>query len=256
MWESGVQPMEAAASADDRTVVAEPGWIYTLLWVAFPLLGIGVGRLLLFAVGWLAGLEWVPLPGPVKLVASIPEPYATLGAVAVGGVAGLVLAHLAAKDRLVVSVAADRVTLTRGGVPTEFEPEAVGAVFLDRGHLVLLGRSTEELTRQSCDLKVAGLEDAFRSHGYPWHDGDPHAAVYRRWVEGLPDLPPGADALLRARRRALDKGDKDDVDDLRRELNQLGIAVREEKKRQYVRRTGQPPELTDPEQVPGGTGRS
>jgi hypothetical protein len=67
--------------------------------------------------------------------------------------------------------------------------------------------------------------------------GDPHKDEYRRWVEDLPDLPAGADAVLKARARALDRGDKEDAAQLRLELGKLGIVVRDEGKRQFWRRT-------------------
>ncbi|HEY3506636.1 MAG TPA: hypothetical protein VGN37_28090 [Actinocatenispora sp.] len=48
--------------------------------VGFPLLGAAVLVGLSRAADWLAGLPWAPLQGPSRLVARIPEPYATVGA--------------------------------------------------------------------------------------------------------------------------------------------------------------------------------
>ena len=112
-------------------------------------------------------------------------------------------------------------------------------MFLDGKQLVLLGHETDELAREGGDLPDAErLEAAFRAHGYPWvPGGDPHKDEYRRWVEDLPDLPAGADAVLKARARALDRGDKEDAAQLRQELGKLGIVVRDEGKRQFWRRT-------------------
>jgi len=112
---------------------------------------------------------------------------------------------------------------------------SVRAVFVDGRQLVILGTSSEEMVRESCDLPSDRLADAFRRGGYPWAEADPFAAEFRRWVPDVPGLPPGADALLRARDRALQKGDDDDVTDLCRELARLGVVVREDNKRQYWR---------------------
>lgn len=112
-------------------------------------------------------------------------------------------------------------------------------MFLDGKQLVLLGKSTEELARQGGDLDTKGIRAAFVAHGYPWRDdGDPHKNDYRRWVAGLPDLPAGADALFQARQRALDKGDHEDMAQLRKQLGRMGIVVRDEKKRQHWRLSG------------------
>jgi hypothetical protein len=192
--------------------------------------------------GWVASLAWAPFQGPFKLVASIPEPQATIGALVVGAVAGLVLALLAAMERLTVTVSDDQVAVARGESTREIKRASLGAVFRDGKQLVLLGRATDELAREACDLDDGQLANAFLIHGYPWVNGDPHKDEYRRWVEDTPDLPVGANALFKARAKALDKGDADDAAQLRAELAKLGIVVREEKKRQYWRRTRQPRE--------------
>jgi hypothetical protein len=234
------QPERAgAAPPRGQTVVAEPRWRRVLVWTGFPLLGLPAGWLLKAVAGWVASLPRVPFQGPFKLVASAPEPHASIGALAVGGLAGLVLATLAALDRLTVAVADDQVTLTRGGVTRTVERPLVGAVFLDGRRLVLLGRATEELARESSDLEADRLRDAFVVHGFPWRSGgDPHIDQYRRWVDDLPDLPAGANALLKARARALDKGDGDEAAQLRADLARLGVVLRDESKRQYWRRSG------------------
>ncbi|MGH8908883.1 MAG: YqeB family protein [Egibacteraceae bacterium] len=234
-----------AAPQRGGTVVDEPAWAVLPTWIGLPPLGAVAGWLLKLLAGWVASLPWVPFQGPFELIASIPEPQATIGAVIVGGLAGLALAYLAAKDRLTVTVFDDLVTMARGRSPIrDIERAPIRAVFLDRKQLVLLGTAGEELAREGSDLGADRLRDAFHSHGFPWHeDGDPYKEEYWRWVEDTPDLSASANALLKARARALDKGDSDDVARLRADLAKLGIVVREEKKRQYWRRTRQPPEV-------------
>jgi hypothetical protein len=234
------QPGRAGATPPrGQTVVVEPRWQRLLVWIGFPLLGLAAGWLLKSVAGWVASLPWAPFQGPFKLVESVPEPHASIGALVVGGLAGLVLATLAALDRLTVTVADDQVTVTRGGVTRTFKRPLVGAVFLDDRRLVLLGRATEELAREASDLEADRLGDAFVAHGFPWRaGGDPYLGAYQRWVDGVPGLPAGADALFKARARALDKGDGDEVAKLRADLARLGVVVRDEHKRQYWRRSG------------------
>jgi hypothetical protein len=231
-----------AAPAPGPTVVAESSWRRVLVWIGLPLLGFPAGWLLKSVAGWVASLPWVPFQGPFELVASVPEPHATIGALAIGGLAGLVLATLAALDRLTVTVADDQVAFARGGVSRAVERPLVSAVFVDGKQLVLLGPATEELTREEFDLESERLRSAFVAHGFPWRaDGDPHRDEYQRWVDDVPDLPAGAHVLLRARARALDKGDGDEEAQLRADLARLGVVVRDEAKRQYWRRSGRSP---------------
>jgi hypothetical protein len=224
---------------DDRaeTTVADPGWVSGLWWVVFCLLGAAAGWLVRMIAGWVASLRWAPLQGPFKLIASLPDPPATIGAIALGAAAGLAVAYQGHLESLTVTVAPARVRLARTGSATELARRSVSAVFVDRKQLVLLGPAGEELARKPSDLDTDRLRDAFLAHGYPWHDGgDPHEADYRRWVPNTPDLPAAANALLAARERALGRKDRDDSAELRAELAKLGIVVREEQQRQFWRR--------------------
>lgn len=215
--------------------VVEPAWLRVFVWVGFPLIGAAVVVLLKLIANWVLALPWAPFQGPFKLIAAIPEPWVTIGAVLVGAVGGLVVAGLARKEALSVTFNGDKIVLTRGEEPKEIDGSSVDAVFLDGKELVLLGKKTEELARETNDLAADSLAAAFRAHGYSWLDGDPTKDQFRRWVPETPDLDTAANALLRARAEAITKSSKDDARDLRAELARLGVVVRDEQKRQYWR---------------------
>ncbi|BCB80923.1 hypothetical protein Pflav_073330 [Phytohabitans flavus] len=224
----------------NETVVSEPAWAMGLMWLGLPLAGAGLGWLLQALAGWLAELPWVPFKGPVELIASVAdnEPVATIVSLAIGGVAGLVLAFIGAMEALVVRITDGDVTLRRGDSTSMVNRSAVQTVFIDGKQLVLLGREAEELAREGFELGADRLRDGFLAHGYPWAAaGDPYRDKFRRWVPEDPELPGSADALLKARGKALEKGNKTDITELRAELAKLGVVVREEEKRQYWRRT-------------------
>ncbi|WKU04376.1 hypothetical protein [Micromonospora sp. HUAS LYJ1] len=210
-----------------------------VLWVGFPLLGVAVGGLLPLVADWVAGLPWAPVQGWFELVAGLPYRRALAGGVTLGALAGLFVAHVGTRERLIVTVDRGGVRWRRDGVDRELPRRAVTAVFVDGGELVLLGPAGAELARERSDLSRRRLRDAFDGHGWPWRDADPHRDAYRRWVEGLPDLPPGTDPLLRARQRAVDADRARDVRELRGELARLGVVVRDEGGRQYWRPGGQ-----------------
>jgi hypothetical protein len=223
-----------------ETVVSEPAWAVGLMWVGLPLAGAGAGWLLQALAGWLAELPWVPFDGLFELVASVAdnEPLATIVSLAVGAVVGLVLAVMGAMEMLVVRITDGDVTLRRGDSTRQINRSVVQTVFIDGKQLVLLGREAEELAREGFDLGADAMRDGFLAHGYPWAAaGDPYRDEFRRWVPDDPALPGSADALLKARAKALEKGDKSDAVELRGELGKLGVVVREEAKRQYWRRT-------------------
>lgn len=214
------------------TVVAESAWVLVLFWVVC---GAVVGWLAPLLADWLVTLPWAPLEGPSELLSSIPEPGRTIGAVAVGVLLGLVVGFLAVHESLSVRLSGDRVVLAVRDDAQEFERAEVALAARDGKQLVLLGPDGMELAREDCHLPWQQLADAFAEHGHRWADEDPYRAEFRRWVPGMPGLPEGADALLRARAAARKKDKADDARELRGELLRLGVVVRDEKKRQYWR---------------------
>ncbi|TPQ16487.1 hypothetical protein FGD71_041640 [Streptomyces sporangiiformans] len=224
---------EPDARAGRPTVLAESAWFIVAVCVGC---GAVLGELVRLLAGWLVTLRWAPFKGPAKLLESIPEPGLTIGAVSAGALLGLLVAFGALHDSLSVSVSDSHVVLTVRDTSREFARNEIRLAFPDGKQLVLLGRDSEELAREDCDLNGARLAAAFTEHGYTWADADPHRDEFRRWVPGTPGLPEGANALFKARDKALNKqDDAEDARELRGELAKLGVVVRDEKKRQYWR---------------------
>ncbi|MFG2051343.1 hypothetical protein ACGFIW_28420 [Micromonospora sp. NPDC048935] len=240
-----------------RTVVSGGVTELVVMWGGFPLVGAGLGWLLAATTGWLARLPWVPFGDLVEWLDRLPEPQATAGTVAVGVLAGLVVAGIGTAERLIVTVDAVQARLRRSDQDRAVARADARVVFLADKHLVLLDGDGAELVRESTDLPAAKLAEAFRTHGWSWVDDDPHRSAYRLWVPDLPGLPAAADALLRARERAIERDRRDDARELRRELAQLGVVLRDESKRQYWRLTaravaGGAEESTSAEREPDG----
>ncbi|MET8149717.1 hypothetical protein ACIBSW_29125 [Actinoplanes sp. NPDC049668] len=220
---------------DDSTTVATPVWARAATWAALPAGGAGLGWVVHQLPDWILRIPFAPMRGPFRLAARLPEPEATIGALLLGTLAGLVLAFLADRESLSVRMSHSEVTLKRPGTVRTVPRAEVAVAYRERDRLVLLGRTGRELAREPSHLSSARLATLF---GPAWSDRDPYADAYRRWVPGLPDVPAEAEALFLARQRALDGGDGDDAAELRGELARLGFVTRDEKKRQHFRVTG------------------
>ena len=207
-----------------------PLWARVLIWLGLPLAGAAI-LFLVVRAAW-----WLPLPGPLRVIRELPGGPATVVAVAVGTLAGLILAGLADRESLTVRLTPTEVVLARPGSARSVPLPEVAVAFPDRDDLVLLGPTGRELAREPSLLSPQRLRGAFTAHGIPWADADPYLASYRRWVPSLPELPETAHALLTARQKALDSGDGRDAQELRDELGRLGYAIRDDRKRQYWRR--------------------
>ncbi|MFD5393534.1 hypothetical protein ACFWJW_04800 [Streptomyces sp. NPDC127097] len=221
---------------DKTTVLAQPAWMVALVYVVLALLGAGAGWLVKILAEWLVALPWAPMQGPAKLLASVPEPWLTIGLISAGTVLGLIVGLIAQYEELSVVVSAERITLTRKGKDQEFARDRVVQAFLDGRQLVLIGNDEGELARETCDVSAQRVAGAFRVHGYAWADEDPYKDEFRRWVPDMPGLPQGADALLKARARLLEKkSPTEDLREMREELARLGVVVRDEGRRQHCR---------------------
>lgn len=230
--DTGNRPEQAPASGADRARAAA-----RLRLRALHRGGALAGRL----TGLLADrLATLPLPSVgelARIVGALP------GAVlpAAGAAGGVALGFMAQREQLALSLSDERVVLERKGRREEFTREEIAPAFRDGSRLVLLGPDGGELTRQDCDLDGGSVAAAFARHRYTWAEEDPYRDDFRRWVPDAPGLPEGADAVLKARQKALDKDDPSERNlvELRAELARLGVVVKDEKRRPYWRPRGQ-----------------
>ncbi|MEU5212655.1 hypothetical protein [Streptomyces sp. NPDC020742] len=220
------EPTELGPTPGDRI------FLCAILLVA----GAGLGWLVDLLADWLVTLPWAPLQGPAKLITSVPQPGRTIGLIVLGGLIGVVGALLIQHGELKVRLEGEMIELKRGDQAQRVSRAQVASAFLDEKHLVLLGHQGGELAREKCDLGAEKLAPAFTGHGYRWVDQDPHRTAFRPWVPETPDLPAGANALLKAREKAVKKSDTgEEQRELRAELARLGVVVRDSKGRQYWR---------------------
>lgn len=219
-----------------ETTLTRPRGEWALIWLGFPLVGAVLGWLLPRLAGWLVGFDWLPLPGPVELVADLPALPAAIGGAVVGVVGGVVLAFVSESEYVTVTVRDDELRLVRDNRSRGVNRDDVGAVFVDGTDLVVVGADTREVLRQGGDLPDRErLRAALEAHAFPWTEEDPHAGEYRRWVDGLPELSIAAHALLRARAKALENDKADDAEELRGELWELDVVLRDRDGKQHFR---------------------
>lgn len=219
----------------NRTIVGLSSSDKFLLWVGPPIAGLVIGWFIPRIAKWAISLAWVPFKGPLELIASLHGSWVVFLTTCIGLIAGFGLTYIAFKESLVISVSDKDVHLKINEVEETFVKEDISVAFLDGKQLVLLGTLGEQIFREKHESTGDKVAEAFIKHCYPWAQADPFIDQYKRWVPDLPELTPSANALLKARDRALQKGEKENVKDLHREIAKLGITVRDEEKRQYWR---------------------
>ncbi|TYS11102.1 DUF308 domain-containing protein [Bacillus subtilis] len=207
------------------------------LYAALAIIGFAIGYFIPQFAKWALSLPWIPFEGPLRLVTSFQGSPAAFITALLGVSAGIWFAHSVIAMLLSVKITNDTVELIKGKKVQTIRSDSIALVFIDHKRLVLLGTAGYELAREEIDEKPVNVEKAFRKHNYEWAaDGDPFKDQFRRWIPDAPDLSPGAHALLKARHKALKDEEKDDVEEFRLELAQMGIVVRDEGIRQYWRK--------------------
>lgn len=221
------------------TVIQHGRGFHVLLWTTLLTVGAGLGWLLAQLPTWLSHVPLVAGWAMVEFLTSISGPILTVVLAVLGMVVGGVVALTVYDEIVTVEVTAREVTIAAPVTTSRYRRHDIGAVFAEGKDLVLLGTDTEELARVTHRHQAVALREAFGEHGYPWHDSDPYAARFQRWVDGMPGLDPHTNALLRARQVALDSDDGDDAAELRHLLAQRGVVVRDISSKQHWRPTRQ-----------------
>ncbi|MFD3574645.1 hypothetical protein [Streptomyces sp. NPDC058644] len=224
---------------DRTTVLGYPrGDLLTVL-IGMPLLGLLLGLALPPLARWLSRSPVLPWRGGITFVGSLDKPWQVGVAMGAGLVVGLVAGFLVAVTETVETL---KLKLTDQELAAELHERTrtigrarVSAVFLDGKELVVLDETSRQFTRGVHKTAAPALAEAFRSHGYPWRDADPHASLFQRWIPGVPGLSAEAQAVLAARKIALKSDAGQDVRDLAETLQGLGHVVRDEGKDQYWR---------------------
>jgi hypothetical protein len=224
-----------------KTVIGHSVTDKVVLYGGLPLAGAVLGFFLLRIADWASRQKWVPFQGPLELVARWDGWWVVVVCIVAGLLGGLLLAAIALDDTLKVTITNDSVEFLKNEKTVTVPRTKVATAFLDGKEIVLLDATTRELAREKHDQFKSDAQKiplAFRAHGYPWSDaGDPHEDRFRRWVEDEPELPPGANAVLKARAKSFGDGDKGKADlrELRDEVAKLGYTVKDKDKKQYWR---------------------
>jgi hypothetical protein len=230
-----------STDSSTKTVIGHSTVDKLVLYGGLPLLGLVLGFFLPRIADWAAKQKWVPFQGPLEIISKWDGWWVVAICIALGILAGVLLAAMALEDTLKTTISTTEVEFLKHQKTTRIPRDKVALVFLDGKEIVLQDSRSAELAREKHD-QLGGdakkIPAAFRAHGYPWSDaGDPHESEFRRWVEDDPELSPAANAVLKARSKAFDQGDKGKADlrELRQELAKLGLVVRDRDKKQHWR---------------------
>ena len=132
----------------------------------------------------------------------------------------------------------DRLILDQHGHTRVVPRGAISAIFADGKDFVVDGAEGRQIVRyKATDISIDAAADALRAHRYPWIGAtDPHAHKYSPWIDGNGDSTDDEDHAFRARRRALEKKDRQEAEAALERLQSFGLVVRDRQGGQEFRR--------------------
>ncbi|GGV38368.1 hypothetical protein GCM10010277_25530 [Streptomyces longisporoflavus] len=220
---------------DRTTILGYPRSDLLTIVIGMPVVGLVLGLVLPPLARWLSKSPVLPWRDGITFVGTLDRPWQTAIAVGLGLVAGLLIALTEMAETLKLTLTNQELAVEQHERTRTIERARVSAVFVDGKELVVLDETSRQFTRGVHEAGARVLARAFRSHGYPWQDADPHASLFHRWIPGAPGLPAEAHAVLAARKVALKSKAGEDVRDLGETMQGLGYVVRDEGKDQYWR---------------------
>ncbi|RIL87995.1 50S ribosomal protein L29 [Staphylococcus cohnii] len=199
------------------------------------ILGGTIGWFLPTIAKWILKLPFIPLEKLFIFASHSNNFWFSISAMIIGVIAGIILSIFILSESLKVLISDDAVKLQIGDEQKIINKSDISAVYVEKKTLIILGKYSNELCRESLESKIETTKNAFLYHRYPWKEEDPFIKQYKRWVLGHPDFSNQINALLYAREQALKNDEEDEAKQLRKDLVQLNIVIRDDKNAQYVR---------------------
>lgn len=155
----------------------------------------------------------------------------------IGFIAGILLSLYIYTEILKIEVYRDYILIDIFDKKTKILKSDIESIFKEKKKLVIIDINGLELLRENTDYSPGRLKDVFQKYHYPWVKNDPHSGEFFEWSTDHTDLNERANDILYNRRQAMRADEEKTVKNLRQDLMEIGIVVKDKGDRQYVRIT-------------------
>ena len=210
------------------------GFEKTLI-VIIPILMAVIFYYLPSVVHWIEMMPFLSDNQLINFITGIESSWLNRGLGAVGFISGVFLSIFIYTEILKMEVNRDYVVVDIFDKKSEIQKLDIQCVFKEEKKLVIIGHDGFEILRQDTDYSTEKLQNAFQKFHYPWVSEDPYINEFFKWTAGHDELSETANTILYERRLAKRDDDENKVKDLRHDLMELGVIVKDCNNAQFVR---------------------
>lgn len=153
----------------------------------------------------------------------------------IGVIAGILFSLIIYSEALKMNITSESIHVNKDDQKKQITRLNVKAVFVDKRQVVIIDQEDREWLRETSDITPSKIKDTFLMHGFPWVEQDPYKHEYSLWKLEDERFNKSINTILYERRNALREGNSKKKKHLRKDLNELGVFVKDDGEDQYVR---------------------
>jgi hypothetical protein len=173
----------------------------------------------------------------IQLLDSFDPFWVSIILMFVGIVIGVLLALTVYSEALKMSISDQEILINKDDKEKTIRKSEVKEIFMEANKVVITGNKGQELLSENTDMKKEKIREIFLHHHYPWCEQDPYVDEFILWTLEDSSFGENANSILYERRNAIREGDKKKAKNLKLDLNELGVVVKDQGEGQYVRKT-------------------
>ncbi|MGP5093508.1 YqeB family protein [Staphylococcus equorum] len=209
-----------------------PGFLEKLLIILSPLI---IGIIGYFLPKTLFLIKKIPIVSDmkiIKLIESFNPFWTSITLAIIGLIIGIFFSLIIFDDCLKVTINNQNVKIEKNDIQNQTKLNNIKEAFMENKSLIIILMNQEILINEITDVKENKVKSIFKNHGIKWHTKSPYD--YILWTLQNNSFNEKINSILYERRNAIRDGDNKKVENLKKDLNEIGVIVIDKNNKQYV----------------------
>lgn len=212
------------------------GFLEKLIAVLFPIVLGTIGWFLPKLLEFVKRISFFSDSKVIELLDAFNPFWVSIILMFVGVFIGVLLSLTVYSEALKMSISDQEILINKDDEEKIIRKSEVKEIFMEDNNVVITGNKGQELLSEKTDIKKEKIREIFLYHHYLWCEQDPYVDEFKLWALEDHLLGENTNSILYERRNAIREGDKKKAKNLKMDLNELGVVVKDQGKDQYVRK--------------------